>query len=475
MGNRISQVVASNGTKNYTWYVRDAQGNILSTYSAVGNSSLDSLKLQLADRFIYGSSRLGTSTVNDANIDGDPGNTEYYYEDRAFAYDRGYKSYELTNHLGNVLATVSDRKFGVSSGGSSLIDHYEPHIVTAQDYYPFGMMSRVNLSGKSYTFGFNGKMNDNDVKGGVGNQQDYGMRIYDPRIGKFLSLDPLTKDYPWYTPYQFAGNKPIQFIDLDGLEENGASTYTHKPSPALQNTPKSTIEKSSAGMNLGAFKMNKWSYDGTTWWLPQSKIYTFGMNVGISGVNQTINGLETGSKVFTKDGRKELRKETVKNIFRFFQWIADNADDPMGAVKEKLTDVNTYEDLTAMFLMGRMVNNGLGLNKASTAIKDATASKMTTSYSQAKKVWLECYEIADDINKAVKGGTVYEMRPVEGNWMNGMQYGESRQFTFHQFFVKNGYVYDPMFSDKPMLLKKYIEQYQTLNGGNIKVEPVKPK
>src|SRR5690606_2002586 len=35
----------------------------------------------------------------------------------------------------------------------------------------------------------------------------------------FLSVDPLTKDYPFYTPYQFAGNKPISAVDLDGLEE----------------------------------------------------------------------------------------------------------------------------------------------------------------------------------------------------------------------------------------------------------------
>ena len=128
---------------------------------------------------------------------------------------------------------MSDRKFGVSSAGSSLIDYYEPHIVTAQDYYPFGMLSRVSLPGndKSYAFGFNGKMNDNDVKGGLGNQQDYGMRIYDPRIGKFLSVDPLTKDYPWYTPFQFAGNKPIQFIDLDGLEE---ALPAEPASPALR-------------------------------------------------------------------------------------------------------------------------------------------------------------------------------------------------------------------------------------------------
>ncbi len=45
------------------------------------------------------------------------------------------------------------------------------------------------------------------------------MRIYDPRAGRFLSVDPITSQYPWYTPYQFAGNKPIWAVDLDGLEE----------------------------------------------------------------------------------------------------------------------------------------------------------------------------------------------------------------------------------------------------------------
>ncbi|MBS1735143.1 MAG: hypothetical protein JSS98_00885, partial [Bacteroidetes bacterium] len=39
------------------------------------------------------------------------------------------------------------------------------------------------------------------------------------RLGRFLSVDPLFHDYPWYTPYQFAGNKPIEAIDLNGTEE----------------------------------------------------------------------------------------------------------------------------------------------------------------------------------------------------------------------------------------------------------------
>ena len=68
-----------------------------------------------------------------------------------------------------------------------------------------------------YRFGFNGKEDDNEVKG-VGEQQDYGMRIYDPRLGRFLSVDPLGKKYPELTPYQFASNTPMQAVDLDGME-----------------------------------------------------------------------------------------------------------------------------------------------------------------------------------------------------------------------------------------------------------------
>lgn len=70
---------------------------------------------------------------------------------------------------------------------------------------------------RAYKFGFNGKENDFEVKG-WGNQYDYGERIYDPRIGRFLSIDPLKDFYPYYTPYQFAGNSPIANIDLDGAE-----------------------------------------------------------------------------------------------------------------------------------------------------------------------------------------------------------------------------------------------------------------
>ena len=54
---------------------------------------------------------------------------------------------------------------------------------------------------------------------------EYGFRVYDPRLRRFLSIDPLFKTYPYYTPYQYAGNSPIAFIDLDGLERVLAITF----------------------------------------------------------------------------------------------------------------------------------------------------------------------------------------------------------------------------------------------------------
>lgn len=103
-----------------------------------------------------------------------------------------------------------------------MIDHYEPDIVSANDYYPFGMLqpgrSYLSPNGNKYRYGFNGKENDNEVKGD-GNQQDYGMRVYDPRLGRFLSRDPLTKEYPWNSPYSYAEGDVIRSIDLDGLEK----------------------------------------------------------------------------------------------------------------------------------------------------------------------------------------------------------------------------------------------------------------
>ena len=96
-----------------------------------------------------------------------------------------------------------------------------------------------------YGFAFNGKENDNETQ-----TQDYGFRVYDPRKARFLSVDPLTGKYPFYTPYQFAGNMPIKFIDLDGLEpaEPGKEKDDYSEAPVK-----------------GKDNNRGWTWDGSKW------------------------------------------------------------------------------------------------------------------------------------------------------------------------------------------------------------------
>jgi RHS repeat-associated protein len=217
-GNRISKKVEASDNIFRTWYVRDAQGNVMATYTANGTGHDSTLAVDLQEQHIYGSSRLGILTRN-TPAEGP------WYDINNRSLSRGLKQYELTNHLGNVLTTITDKKLAIDNNADDTVDYYVADVLNAIDYYPFGMpMPGRTYDGTTYRYGFNGKENDNEVKG-MGNQQDYGMRIYDPRIGRFLSVDPLQSQFPDLTPYQYAGNTPIQAVDLDGMEPQGYMEY----------------------------------------------------------------------------------------------------------------------------------------------------------------------------------------------------------------------------------------------------------
>ena len=211
MQNRIVKniVNASTGVSEKTYYIRDAQGNILSIYE------LKNGELRWSEQELYGSGRVGTYETNSVAypVPVDPNSPTG--NGLSILLPSGARRYELSNHLGNVLCVLSDVKRPVLEGSTTF---FETDRLSTNDYYPFGMLMPGRKSSLDvYRFGFNGKENDNEAKG-EGNQQDYGMRIYDPRVARFLSVDPLAGKYPFYTPYQFAGNMPIKFIDLDGLE-----------------------------------------------------------------------------------------------------------------------------------------------------------------------------------------------------------------------------------------------------------------
>jgi len=176
MVNRIGKAFTENSQTAYTRYVRDAQGNpdYIENGSNAPQSTLNTL---------YGV----TPELAELNIDF------------------------------NAYSTICGFSIDFEDQYTALISWTNPSPSTS--YFCLGTYTKQPETGNAdYRYGFNGKENDDEVKG-KGAQYDYGFRIYDARIGKFLSVDPLTSSFPWYTPYQFAGNTPIQAIDLEGAEE----------------------------------------------------------------------------------------------------------------------------------------------------------------------------------------------------------------------------------------------------------------
>ena len=216
--NRILKEVATAEGITQTYYIRDAQGNMLATYKVEKDI------FHWEEQHLYGSSRLGILSLQE-EITAAANEPQFTAKGQLL---RGLKRYELSNHLGNVLAVVNDRKQAIrQSSSNELVDYYEPTIVSATDYYPFGLeMAGRMMTDDSYRFGFNGKEKDSDGEWGNSTHYDYGFRIYDPTIARFLSVDPLADAYTGWSPYNYVMGNPINNIDPDG--RSVASTHTDK-------------------------------------------------------------------------------------------------------------------------------------------------------------------------------------------------------------------------------------------------------
>jgi RHS repeat-associated protein len=192
-------------TTKDVYYARDAQGNVMAVYE------FDGTDLIWAEQHLYGSTRLGILNLDEPLWPIDPDG-----DDNASTSTLGLKYYELTNHLGNVMAVLSDNVYQYYSGGN-LIKLSD--IINLRDYFPFGYeMHESAFNFGKYRYGFNGKEADYDDEFSALTHYDYGFRVYNPAIGRFLSVDPLTRDYASWTPYAFAMNRVIDGVDLDGLE-----------------------------------------------------------------------------------------------------------------------------------------------------------------------------------------------------------------------------------------------------------------
>ncbi len=169
-------------------------------------------------------------------------------------------------------------------------------------------------NGGNYRFGFNGKENDNEVKGN-GNSVNFGSRIYDSRLGRWLSCDPKANKYPSYSPYHSFYCNPINVVDADG-EEN------------LIVVGAESIDKP------GTYPDNKRNF------------LEAGLNQAIQNkTNKTENNEQTTMLVYRGDyAQKELdhyEKEASKNGITFK--VVDKAADVKDYINKKSKDASGNE------------------------------------------------------------------------------------------------------------------------------------
>jgi RHS repeat-associated protein len=144
-----------------------------------------------------------------------------------------------------VLVTISDKKIQVDDGFYEVssatglytkvnstpdgkVDYYKPDIITANDYYPFGMM----MSGRKYTantitakyrFSINGQEKETELNENITTAMYWE---YDSRLGRRWNVDP--EDDESISPYACFENNPILMIDADG---DTPDTYNENNGP----------------------------------------------------------------------------------------------------------------------------------------------------------------------------------------------------------------------------------------------------
>lgn len=163
---------------------------------------------------VYYGRRTGSSTSTYsptfANIKFFP-HAEGYVNAEFFQYTTSSRRYvyQHKDHLGNIRMSYSD------ANNDKLITSNE--IVEENNYYPFGLNHNLTMPISNYKYKYNGKEYQDEL--GL-NMYDYGARNYDPALGRWMNIDPKAENSRRWTPYNYAYNNPMYFVDPDGMQSD---------------------------------------------------------------------------------------------------------------------------------------------------------------------------------------------------------------------------------------------------------------
>jgi len=210
------------------------------------------------------------------------------------------------------------------------------------DYYPFGMqMPGRNgmISGGEYRYAFNGMETDKEVSG-TGNSYTTQFRQYDPRLGRWKSIDPLAAKYASVSPYVGMGNNPNFFTDPLGLEPEGGGDETlPNPETAEEGDVVITEKKDTDGKTLS---YTKWVLTGGEWKPVDGLSAPVEVKSGSPAPSDESNNATTKEGVTFKQALKYWYDNTA--FGRFDNWMKSIPDPDMKGDTKKGTFQGNGED-----------------------------------------------------------------------------------------------------------------------------------
>ena len=243
--------------------------------------------------------------------------------------------YALKDHLGNTRIMFCDKNGNGKIEANATQENSE--ITQENHFYPFGLnmegtwCNTPSVSDNKYQY--NGKEYNDDF--GL-NLNDYGARFYDPAIGKWNGFDPMAEAYQSMSPYHYAMNNPMRFIDPNGMY--AASGTDSKNTSALA---------------------------------------TDGSLVGGSGSHTESNGQKGGL------GSNTTEKQNRTKVSVGGEVVADHADDGSDDSTMPLPSFNTMKKNFPEYDMTPRTGDGYGRNKNSAKDNDPNTY---TNYQLFKEI-----------------------------------------------------------------------------------------
>ncbi len=204
------------------------------------------------------------------------------------------------------------------------------------DYCAFGMAMpgrSYQSTSSSYRYGYQGSEKDDEVSG-AGNSYTTFYRQLDPRIGRWLSVDPMTSAMPWQTPYNSMDNNPISFNDPLGDWVKGAGLKNNLTKTDRQNDAE-MFAKETGGNITHNVKNDTYTVD-----------YVSGSHDYVDSDGQTNVIINTSSKTFDSKGAFEQISEGLGRIPGAIRSFEKGINDYMKTDPTGLGKINTKEGST---------------------------------------------------------------------------------------------------------------------------------